>query len=151
VDRNAHRPEPFPNSMSASPAPGSVTMWIRKLSEEVEAPSAEQVFAPPPPTATPAPSPLSGPGEYTRIVTRDLGKAATDIPAPPVSAAPKAQAPAIEPPKVAAPTVAPPALAAPAVPAKQTKLQEMLPILLVINAFLLVVLILVVIFALMRK
>jgi hypothetical protein len=47
--------------------------------------------------------------------------------------------------------VAPPALAAPAVPAKQTKLQEMLPILLVINAFLLVVLILVVIFALMRK
>jgi hypothetical protein len=126
-------------------------MWIRKLSEEVEAPSAEQVFAPPPLTATPAPSTLSGPGEYTRIVTRDLGKAATDIPAAPVSAAPKAQAPAIEPPKVAAPKVAPPALAAPAVPAKQTKLQEMLPILLVINAFLLVVLILVVIFALMRK
>jgi len=144
VDRTPRRPEPFSNSMPASPAPGSVTMWIQKLSEEVEASSPAQVFEQPPLTATPAPDTLAGHGEFTRIISGGL-------PAPPASAVPKVQAPVVEPPKVVAPKLAPPALAAPAVPAKQTKLQEMLPILLVLNAFLLVVLILVVIFALMRK
>jgi hypothetical protein len=125
-------------------------MWIQKLSENVQPSSTEQAFEPPLPlTATPAPSSLSGQGEYTRIISGDALKASMAVPAPPVSAMPKA--PAIEPPKVVAPKLAPPALAAPAVPAPRTKLQEMLPILLVLNAFLLVVLILVVIFALMRK
>jgi hypothetical protein len=139
--------------MPASPAPGSVTMWIQKLSQDVELSSKEQAFELPPLTATPAPAPgtLSAQGEYTRIISGDALKASTAVPAPPVSAIPNVQAPAIEPPKVVAPKLAPPALAAPAVPAPRTKLQEMLPILLVLNAFLLVVLILVVIFAFMRK
>jgi hypothetical protein len=143
ADRNAPRPESFSNSMPGPPTPGSVTMWIQKLSENAERSSTEQAFEPPPPTATPAPGTLSGQGEFTRIIS--------SVPAPPASAVPKVQAPAIEPPQVAAPKLAPPAFAAPAVPAPRTKLQEMLPILLVLNAFLLVVLILVVIFALMRK
>jgi hypothetical protein len=126
-------------------------MWIQKLSQDVEPSSTEQAFEPPPLTATPAPGTLAGHGEYTRIISGDALKGSMGVPAPPVSAVPKVQAPAIEPPKVVAPKVAPPALAAPAVPAPRTKLQEMLPILLVLNAFLLVVLILVVIFALMRK
>jgi len=151
ADRNAHRPESFSNAMPASPAPGSVTMWIQKLSQDVEPSSTEQAFEPPPLTATPAPGSPAGQGEYTRIISGDALKGSMGVPAPPVSAVPKVQAPAIEPPKVVAPKVAPPALAAPAVPAPRTKLQEMLPILLVLNAFLLVVLILVVIFALMRK
>ena len=151
ADRNVSRPEPYSNSIPASPAPGSVTMWIQKLSEEVQASSTEQVFEPSPLTATPAPGTFAGQGEYTRIISGDAVKASMAVPAPPVSAIPKVQAPAIEPPKVVAPKLAPPALAAPAIPAPRTKMQEMLPILLVLNAFLLVVLILVVIFALMRK
>ena len=151
ADRNAPRAESFSSSMPASPVPGSVTMWIQKLSQDVEPSSKEQAFQPPPLTATPAPGTLSGQGEYTRIISGDALKASTAVPAPPVSAIPNVQAPAIEPPKVVAPKLAPPALAAPAVPAPRTKLQEMLPILLVLNAFLLVILILVVIFALTRK
>jgi hypothetical protein len=143
ADRHAPRPEPFSNTMPASPAPGSVTGWIQKLSE-VQPSSTEQAFEPPPLTAMPASGTLSGQGEYTRIISGGVS-------ASPVPATLKVQAPAIEPPKVAAPKLTPPALAVPAVPAPRTKLQEMLPILLVLNAFLLVVLILVVVFALMRK
>jgi hypothetical protein len=148
ADRHAPRSESFSNTMPASPAPGSVTGWIQKLSEVQPSPM-EQAFEPPPLTAMPASGTVSGQGEYTRIISGG-------VPAPPVPAIPRTQAPAIEPPKVAAPKLTPPALAvpavpAPAVPAPRTKLQEMLPILLVLNAFLLVVLILVVVFALMRK
>jgi len=143
ADRHAPRSESFSNTMPASPAPGSVTGWIQKLSE-VQPLSTEQAFEPPPLTAMPASGTVSGQGEYTRIISGG-------VPAPPVPAIPKTQAPAIEPPKVVPPKLTPPALAVPAVPAPRTKLQEMLPILLVLNAFLLVVLILVVVFALMRK
>ncbi len=138
-----------PEPITASPATGSVTEWIHKLSQEVEAPSREQAFEQPAPAATPAPSTFAGHGEYTRIISG--GVPAPPVVRPPAAAVPAVHPPAIEPPKVAAPRITPPAVAAPAVPAKQTKLQEMLPILLVLNAFLLVVLILVVIFALTRK
>ncbi len=113
VDRNPH----------PSPEPGSVTDWMRKLSEE------EPAVKPQP--ATPAPVATVS-GEYTRII-------AGEAPA-------KVQVPVME-----APKVAPPQVAAPAVAAPRTKLQEMLPILLVLNSFLLVVLILLVVFVLLRK
>jgi hypothetical protein len=106
---------------------GSVTEWMRKLSEEGEPVSTTQVFE----VETPAPVAPPVPSEYTRIISRDAPKA------------PKAvePAPAVEPPKAAAPPVAVP----------QSKLQQMLPILLVLNGFLLVVLIILVVFVLLRK
>jgi hypothetical protein len=54
-------------------------------------------------------------------------------------------------PQVAPPQVAAPKLAAPAVPAAKSRLEEMVPILLVVNTFLLIVLIVIVIFALKAR
>jgi hypothetical protein len=71
------------------------------------------------------------------------------MPAAPKPAAPPPpafQAPKFEPPKPAAPALAPPAIAAP-----KSKLEEMVPILLVINTFLLIVLIVLVAFALKAR
>jgi hypothetical protein len=71
------------------------------------------------------------------------------MPAAPKPAAPPPpafQAPKFEPPKPAAPALAPPAIAAP-----KSKLDEMVPILLVINTFLLIVLIVLVAFALKAR
>ncbi|HEX4320616.1 MAG TPA: hypothetical protein VHZ52_06915 [Acidobacteriaceae bacterium] len=67
-------------------------------------------------------------------------------PAPAPAAAPKFEAPKFVPPKVELPKIAPPALAAP-----KGKLEAMVPILLVVNTFLLVVILLVVIFAMKGK
>ena len=155
TDRNTARPEPAPNSVFAAVESGSVTNWMKKLSEEVE----PQPAAVTPPTAIPPPPAASSPGEFTRIMNADAGRAAGGAPAPAAPsfsapafsapaapAAPKVQMPAIEPPKVAAPKAA-----TPAVPAPKSKLQEMLPILLVLNSFLLVVLIVLVVFVLLRK
>jgi hypothetical protein len=58
-------------------------------------------------------------------------------------------APKVEPPKIAPPKITPPAL--PALAAPKSKLEGMVPILLVVNTFLLVVLLVVVIFALKAK
>jgi hypothetical protein len=122
---------------------GSVTNWMKKLSEDVEP---QPVTPLPPAGVTPPPAAPSDPGEFTRIMSGDAGRAAIGGPVAPAPAVPKVQAPAIEPPKLAAPKVAPPAVAAP-----KSKLQEMLPILLVLNCFLLLVLIVLVVFVLMRK
>lgn len=59
--------------------------------------------------------------------------------------------PAMQAPKIELPHVAPPKLQPVVIPAPKSKLQEMLPMLLVVNTFLLIVLILVVIFALKSK
>jgi hypothetical protein len=65
---------------------------------------------------------------------------------PALQATAAAPAPRLGPPKVQAPALAPPALAAP-----KSKLEAMVPVLLVINTFLLVVILMVVIFALKGK
>ncbi len=134
------------NAGQLSPEVGSVTAWIQRLSEEIEPlSSGTQKFD----AVTPAPVVSSGQGEYTRIISGDAmkaSKAVPAVPAIPVPSPPSVQAPAVELPKVAAPKLAPPAIAAP-----QTKLQQMLPILLVLNGFLLVVLIVLVVFVLLRK
>jgi hypothetical protein len=133
------------NARQTSTEMGSVTGWMRKLSEEVEPVSSTQIFAAPPS----APVTPPGPGEFTRIMSGDAMKAAREVPAAPAmpaAAIAKVQPPPVEPPKVAVPK-----LAAPAVSAPQTKLQQMLPILLVLNGFLLLVLIVLVVFVLLRK
>jgi len=67
-------------------------------------------------------------------------------PAPAAAPALKFEAPKFEPPKMEAPKLAPPALAAP-----KGKLEAMVPILLVVNTFLLIVILLVVVFAMKGK
>jgi hypothetical protein len=67
-------------------------------------------------------------------------------PKPAAPPAPAFQAPKFEPPKPALP-----ALAAPAIAAPKSKLEEMVPILLVVNTFLLIVLIVLVAFALKAR
>ena len=146
----ARRSDSFSEPGPAPAAPGSVTLWMQKLSEDVGPASPAQAFEPQPLAAMPEPAPPLGQGEYTRIISGDAAKAVVGVTAgvtaPPAPPMPRVQAPAIEPPKPAAPKLSPPVVSPP-----PSKLQEMLPILLVINAFLLVVLILVVIFALLRK
>lgn len=141
--RPTRRSDLFSEPAPAPGEPGSVTMWIRKLSEKVEPsqPVEPQAMVPPP-----EPVSISGQGEYTRIISGDAMKAASGVPVSPAPPVPKFQAPAVEPPKVAVPKISPQE-----VPPPQSKLQQMVPILLVLNTFLLVILILVGIFALMRK
>jgi hypothetical protein len=172
-----YRPEPIP-SYSSTPAPppaepspleeGSVTRLIQRISQTQREAPPEPVI---PQAHTPAPPPMSsGPGEFTRIISGDTVRAAISTPPPPAPAphAPPAPAaafppvpapappafhapaappaPKIEPPKIAAPKLAPPALAAP-----KSKLEAMVPILLIINTFLLVIVLVVVIFAMKAK
>ncbi len=157
-------PPPSPQAAQHStPSPaesGSVTQLISMLS-----PVAPQAATVPASRSTDLPQPWakSGPGEFTRIISREInasgevpGAAAPSLkpstgwgasPSVSTPAAPSIpQIPKAEPPQVAAPK--PPAAAA---AAAMSKLQEMLPVLLVINAFLILVLIVVVIFALQRK
>ncbi len=113
-----------------------------------------------------APAPAVAAGNYAMPVPPTLV-----FPAVPVPAVPAPQAPAPPTPAFAAPQAPPPpapAFAAPPVPAlavppaqppkpapsappKQSKLQQMLPMLLVLNAFLVVVLILLLVFALKSR
>jgi hypothetical protein len=166
-------PPPEPSAIES----GSVTRLIQRLSQTPREAPPETVIPQP---QRPAPPPVSsGPGEFTRMISGDAVKAAIGAPAPPPTAppaaapaagfppvpmpavappaAPPAQAapkfeppkfepPKFEPPKIAAPKLAPPALAAP-----KGKLESMVPILLVINTFLLVILLVVVIFAMKAK
>ena len=166
-------------SHTASPAPpsagnpASVTMLIQRLNEDLQQAAAR---TPPTPPAA-APAGLSGPGEFTRIIAGGVtnpapaaepGVAAGNfaIPVPPTPvfptapatafAAPQipvAPAPAFAPPQVPALAVPPaqPPKVAPSAPPQQSKLQQMLPMLLVLNAFLVVVLILLLVFALKSR
>ena len=167
-------PPAEPSAMEA----GSVTKLIQRLSqvprETPSAPLTPVAAAPAPPVS----SSLGEPGEFTRMISGDTLKAALGtapvaasaaapapaapppiamphpaVPAmphapaiaPPAMPAPKAAAP----PKIELPKIAPPT--APAFAAPKSKLEAMVPILLVINTFLLVVLLVVVIFALKAK
>jgi hypothetical protein len=148
-------------------------MLIQRLNEDLQ-----QAAAPTPPTPpAAAPAGLSGPGEFTRIIAGGVtnpapaaepGVAAGNfaIPVPPTPVFPAVPAPAFAAPQIPvapAPAVAPPqvpALAvppaqppkvAPSAPPQQSKLQQMLPMLLVLNAFLVVVLILLLVFALKSR
>jgi hypothetical protein len=165
VNRFGEQPEsvfgaPQP-AVPSSGAPGSITMLIQRLTEDLQS----SAVSSPLPAAGPEPAGVSEPGEFTRIISGGWGKAAASqgvsaekvaMPAPvfPVPAAPVPPAPSFAAPAV--PAVAMPKAQAPPVPtpkavAPQSKLQQMLPILLVLNAFLLVVLIVLVVFVLKSK
>ena len=147
--------------------PGSITMLIQRLNEDQASAAAS---LPPPLAVGSEPAAFAGPGEYTRIISGGFANpaagqaspaekvappaaaspvfpAAVPIPPAPVFAPPPV--PAVAVPKPPAPP-APPQVMASAPPAK-SKLQQMLPMLLVLNAFLLVVLIVLLVFVLRSK
>jgi hypothetical protein len=152
-----------PPAVPVANAPASITMLIQRLTEDLQS----SVAPPPIPTGGPAPGAVPAPGEFTRIMS---GGSAS---------APAAQGSPAEKVAVSAPAVFPvplppaPAFAAPAVPAMavprpqappipvpqvvpsadppQSKLQQMMPMLLVLNAFLLLVLIVLVVFLLKTR
>lgn len=147
-------------------APGSITMLIQRLNEEQATAAAS---LPPPLAAGSVPAAFAEPGEFTRIISGGFAnsagaqaspaeKVATPAAASPVfpAAVPLPPAPAFAPPPV--PAVAVPKPAAPPAPPQvmasapaQSKFQQMLPMLLVLNAFLLVVLIVLLVFVLRSK
>jgi hypothetical protein len=134
--------------------PASVTMLIQRLNEDHPQPA-----APAAPTLTAAASAdLSGPGEFTRIIAGGATNRAPAagnfaMPAPPTLVFPAVPVPAVAPPQVPALAVPPaqPPKVAPSAPPPKSKLQQMLPMLLVLNAFLVVVLILLLVFALKSR
>ena len=144
-----------------SSSPESVTMLIQRLTEDLQS----SLASTPLPATDPEPAALSEPGEFTRIMSGASAKAAVDLgssaqkpaaPSPVVFAVPAAALPPT--PAVAAPAMpklqAPPIPAPPAAPKAdppQSKLQQMMPMLLVLNAFLLVVLIVLVVFLLKTR
>jgi hypothetical protein len=156
--------EPGPQpALPPANAPGSITMLIQRLTEEDLQSSA---VSSPPPAAGPDMAGVSEPGEFTRIMSRGPASA----PVPQGGPAEKVAAPAVFPvtPILAAPAFAPPVAPAVAVPKLQappipapklvasadlppSKLQQMMPMLLVLNAFLLVVLIVLVVFLLKTR
>ena len=157
---------------------GSVTRLIQRLSQGARTAPPIETSQPPAETIDPPVTSASEPGEFTRIISGAAIRTAVSAPAPPrppqgaapplpapisvphpavphpavppaplpVVAPPHIQAPQIQTPQAVAPKSAPPPIAAP-----KSKLQEMLPILLVVNTFLLIVLIVVVIFAIKAK
>jgi hypothetical protein len=157
-------PSPQPAAPPAD-AGGSITMLIQRLTEE----NLQSSAASSPPSATaPDAAGVSAPGEFTRIMSRGPASVpegqsgpAVAVPAPaviPIPAAPLPAAPAVAAPP--APAIAVPKPQAPPLPAPkavaspdppQSKLQQMMPMLLVLNAFLLVVLIVLVAFLLKTR
>jgi hypothetical protein len=147
-------------------APGSITMLIQRLTEE----NLQSSVSSSPVPATPSDPAVSEPGEFTRIMSGGLAKAApvqsspaekVAVPAPavlpavpvvPIPAAPAFAAPVV--PAVALPKAQAPPIPAPKVASAeppQSKLQQMMPMLLVLNAFLLVILIVLVVFLLKTR
>jgi hypothetical protein len=162
-----HYGEPSPQpGVPSSNAPESITMLIQRLTEDLQASAASS----PIPASGPAPVGVSEPGEFTRIMSGSASAPAAQgssagklaVPAPaviPVPAAPVPVVPAFSAPAVPAVPVVP-KLQAPPIPAPpvvasadppQSKLQQMMPMLLVLNAFLLVVLIVLVVFLLKSR
>jgi hypothetical protein len=156
--------------------PGEFTRLMQSLSEPA-APSAgaasisspSPLFPPAPPSPA-VPPPQQGPGEFTRVLSNAaLREAQGRVPAaappqsqPPAAAAypqmaPLPQQPVFAPPQrpampptpaFQAPTFAPPQPPAAPAPTQGSKFQEYLPILIVINIFVLLVVVLIVIFVL---
>jgi hypothetical protein len=167
--------EAAPQSQPPSTSPASVTMLIQRLTEDLQ----ELTAHPPPTPPAAAPAGVSGPGEFTRIMAGGVpnptpgvepGAAAGNfaLPAAPTLVFPSAApAPAFAAPPIPAMPPPAPAFAAPPIPAiaapqpppkvaaspaqPRSNLQQMLPMLLVLNAFLLVVLILLVVFVLRSR
>lgn len=146
--QNDELPLSFSNTRPAvAPAPASMatpgdsfTVLIQRLTENTPPTPVLETRQLPPAAAAP-----SGLGEYTRIIGRDEIKASSVAPVQQVAAEARVKAPVTEPVKGAdKPT---PAAVSPA----KNKLQELVPILLVLNAFLLVVVIVLVIFLLVRR
>lgn len=174
-------PEPKPVQSSAAD-PGGVTQFIRRLADEpLVAPEPLPAAAPP----APAPAVKSGPGEFTRMISRAEVEAAAGA----ASAAPVAQpaaqpspVPVVQPiavpaapvampvpPRIPAmpaaaqhvapapPVVAAPALpkfpvpAAPAIAAPKSKLDALVPYLLIVNTFLLLIVLLVLVFVIKAR
>lgn len=168
-------PAPFSSAPFPTPSPrpadppietGGVTRLIQKLTQEQASaapapPSIPVVSAPPPPS--------SGPGDFTRMISKLVDQnapAAAAPPPPPAVAAPPAAAP--PPFQVAVPPLRPPMPAAPAIPSIPTpaltpppapklapapapaapkgKFEAIVPVLLVINTFLLLLILVVVLF-----
>jgi hypothetical protein len=141
---------------ASSSSPESITMLIQRLTEDLQS----SVASPPLPAGGPEPAGVSEPGEFTRIMSGGSGSAPAvqgspagkvAVPAPavmPVIAAPAA--PVVVIPKLQAPPIPAPPVAV-SVDPPQSKLQQMMPMLLVLNAFLLVVLIVLVLFLLKSR
>jgi hypothetical protein len=133
-----------PPSQALDSGPGEFTRMISASQFKAPAGAPVQPAAappqPPPPFSMPAAPPFSVPTAAPPMAMPPAPKPAA-APAPPAFQAPK-----IELPPAPVPKPAPPALAAPA-----GKFQEMVPILLVVNTFLLLVLIVLVIFALKAR
>jgi hypothetical protein len=168
--------EPVTSFSSASPAessaadPGGVTRLIQRLSPGVPATPIESLQPPAGAAAVSPPMGSSEPGEFTRIISgsaikASMSAATPQTPAPaapaqliaiPVAVPPPAplhvpSPPAFHAPKIEPPTIAAPKPALPAAAAPKSKQQQLVPILLVVNTFLLIVLIVLVIFALRAK
>jgi hypothetical protein len=150
---------PQPAAPSSS-APGSITMLIQRLTEEQSSAASSPL-----PASGPEPAGVSEPGEFTRIMSGSSAGAPAGqggsaekvaVPAPavfpfpaaPLPVAPAFSAPAV--PKLQAPPIPAPPVVASADP-PQSKLQQMMPMLLVLNAFFLVVLIVLVVFLLKSR
>lgn len=156
-----------PEPLSPQPAmeAGGVTQILNRLAPE---PARPVIDAPPVRLER---APTSGPGEFTRMISREelnaaIGAAAPAAPAASVSVAPPAPplpkfqptaAPALRTPAVpvpaapampaaAVPVLPKPAAPTPSVAAPKSKLEAMVPSLLLVNTFLLIVLLVVVIF-----
>jgi hypothetical protein len=146
----------------SSNAPESITMLIQRLNEDMQSSAASS----PMPASGPAPVGVSEPGEFTRIMSGGSAKAPAaqagpaekaaapapavyPLPAAPLPPAPAFAAPAI--PAIAVPKPQTPPIPAPSANPPQSKLQQMMPMLLVLNAFLLVVLIVLVVFLLKSR
>jgi hypothetical protein len=161
----AYRPEPIASPYTSNSADagrsdieaGGVTRILQRLSQELPA------RATPLTTVKPAQVPSSDPGEATRTIELPGAKSAASVPAAPhvpVQAAPSPMPvisqPVVPPMPVPPSPIAsalpvpvvpkPPAPAAPIAAAPKSKLDAMVPILLVINTFLLLVLLLAVVF-----
>jgi hypothetical protein len=120
----------------------SFTAILQKLTEATPVTHSYVSLQP----VAPAVAAPPGQGEFTRIIAADETKALGSVPAPQEAAETKVFPVKLEVPKVAAPK-----LSAPPLPPPKTKLHEMVPILLVLNAFLMFVLIVLAIFMLLRK
>jgi hypothetical protein len=149
-------------AVPAASAPESITMLIQRLTEDLQSSSS------PLPASGPEPVRVSEPGEFTRIMAGGSASGAAGKGGPaekvavpalavfPIPAAPLPVAPAVSAPAVPAiPTLQAPPIPAPPTVASadppQSKLQQMMPMLLVLNAFLLVVLIVLVVFLLKSR
>lgn len=148
-------PPPPPVAPAVAPpvssGPGEFTRMISMMAPAANAAAAAAPAAPSPAAPPPAPAPaMAMPQVHLPAMPAVPPQPAAPppsmhLPHPPMPPPAQAhfQAPKVELPK-------PPAMAAPAVAAPKGKLEAMVPILLVINTFLLIVLLVVVIFAMRR-